>query len=44
MVAFGFLPQKFGRWRGPTNGTFSFYEYRLRGEDPKILHVVIKFV
>ena len=29
VVAFGFLPQNFGRWRGPTNGTLSFYEQRV---------------
>ena len=31
MVAFGFLPQKFGRWQGPMNGTLSFYECRFSG-------------
>ena len=31
MVAFGFLPKNFGRWPGPVNGTFSFYECRLSG-------------
>ena len=30
---FGFLPQNFGRWWGPMNGTFSFYECRLNGGD-----------
>ena len=29
MVAFGFLPQNFRRWLGPTNGTLSFYEIPL---------------
>ena len=31
VVAFGFLPQNFGRWRGPMNGTLSFYECRFSG-------------
>ena len=26
MVALGFLPQNFGRWYGPMNGTLLFYE------------------
>ena len=26
VIAFGYLPQNFGRWWGPMNGTFSFYE------------------
>ena len=29
MVAFAFLSQNFGRYRGPTNGTLPFYECRL---------------
>ena len=33
MVAFGFLPQNFGRCRGPTNGTLSFSECRFSGGD-----------
>ena len=33
MVAFGFLPQQFGRWWVPTNGTLPFYECRLSGRD-----------
>ena len=33
MVAFGFLPQNFWRWQGPTNGTLSFYECRFSGGD-----------
>ena len=32
LVAFG-MPQNFGRWWGPMNGTLSFYEYRLSGGD-----------
>ena len=31
MVAFGFLPQNFGRWWEPTDGTLSFYECRFSG-------------
>ena len=33
VVAFVFLPQIFGRWWGPVNGTLSFYECRLSGGD-----------
>ena len=33
VVAFGLLPQNFGWWQGPPNGTLSFYECRLSGED-----------
>ena len=33
MVAFGFLPQNFWKWQGPTNGTLSFYECRFSGGD-----------
>ena len=31
VVAFGFLPQNFGRWWGPTNSTLSVYECRFSG-------------
>ena len=33
MVAFGFLPQNFGRWQRAMNGTLSFCEYRLSDRD-----------
>ena len=33
MVAFSFLAQNFGRWRGTMNSTLSFYECRLSGGD-----------
>ena len=33
MVAFGFLPQNFWKWQGPTNGTLSFCECRFSGGD-----------
>ena len=33
VVTFGFLSQNFGRWRGPANGTLSFYECRFSGGD-----------
>ena len=33
VVAFNFLPQKFGRWQVPMSGTLSFYECRFcRGD------------
>ena len=50
VVAFGFLPQNFGRWKGPMNGTLSFYECRLSGGelrdsgDTITPPVVIKFI
>ena len=44
MVAFGFLPQNFGRWWGRINGTLSFYEFRLNGGDTQMLPVAIVFV
>ena len=28
VIAIGFLPQNFGMWQGPTNGTLSFCESR----------------
>ena len=31
MIAFGFLPENFDRWRGPTNTTSLFYESRFSG-------------
>ena len=31
MIAFGFLPENFDRWRGPTNSTSLFYESRFSG-------------
>ena len=37
VVAFGFLPQNFGKWWGPTNTTLSFYECRFSGGDPQTL-------
>ena len=33
VVAFDFLPQNFGEWQGPINGTLSLYECRLSGGD-----------
>ena len=33
VVTFGFLPETFGRWWRPTNGTLSFCEFRLGGGD-----------
>ena len=33
VIAFGFLPQNFGRWWGPMNGPLSFYECRFSGGD-----------
>ena len=30
---FGFVPQHFGMWRGPMNGTLSFYECGFSGGD-----------
>ena len=33
VVAFGFLPQNFGMWWGPANGTLPFYECRFCGGD-----------
>ena len=33
VVAFGILPENFGRWWGPTNGNLLFYECRLSGGD-----------
>ena len=44
VVAFGFLPQNFERWQGPTNDTLSFYECRLSGGDTQILPLVTKFL
>ena len=44
MVAFGFLSQNFGKWQELTNGTLSFYECRLSGEDTQTLPDVIEFV
>ena len=32
VVAFGFLPQNFGRWWGPMNSKLSSYEWRFSGE------------
>ena len=43
MVAFGFLPQHCKRWWVPTNGTLSFYECRLSGEDTLILPYAKEF-
>ena len=31
VAVFSFLVKKFGRWRGPTIGTLSFYDCRLSG-------------
>ena len=42
VIAFGFLPQTYGRWWGPMNGTLSFYECRFSGGDTT-LPVAIKF-
>ena len=36
MVAFGFLPQHFGRWQGPTNAILLLYEWSLSGVDNQI--------
>ena len=33
VLAFGFLPQNFGRWWGPINSILSFYEYRFSDGD-----------
>ena len=51
MFAFGFLPQNFGRWWGPTNGTFfhsikadSVVEIPLGGGDTKTLSYAKEFV
>ena len=33
VVAFGFLPQNFGRWRGPTNAILSFCDCKFSGGD-----------
>ena len=44
MVAFGFLHHNFGRYKGPLNGTFSFYECKLIGEDTQMLPAVIEFI
>ena len=32
-VAFGFLPQNFGRWKGPTNCHFAGKDWSLSGAD-----------
>ena len=37
MVAFGFLPQKFGKWQTPMNDTLSFYERRFSGGQSQTL-------
>ena len=33
MVAVRYLTENFGRWQGPTNGTLSFYGWKLSGGD-----------
>ena len=43
MVTFGFLPQHFGRWWGPTDGTLSFYECWFSGGDTQTLPYAKEF-
>ena len=44
VVAFGFLPQNFGRWQGPTNVTLLFYECMFSGGDTQTLPALIQYV
>ena len=44
VAAFGFLPQNFGSWWGPTNDTLSVYECRFSGRDTQTLPHEKEFV
>ena len=44
VVAFGFLPQNFGRWQGPTNVTLLFYKCMFSGGDTQTLPALIQYV
>ena len=43
LFAFWLLPQNYGRWQGPTNGTLSFYWCRLSGGGTQTLPAVINY-
>ena len=42
VVAFGILPQNFGRWTGPMSAILSLYYCRMSGRDTQTLPAVIK--